>query len=240
VADALHNRRWISDIKGALTVQVLIEYIHLWQRLSNVVLQPEVEDTHIWQFSTGGQYTTKSAYEALFIGSTQFGAWERIWKSWAPGKCKFFLWTAAHKRCWTADRLARKGLEHPAACPLCDQAQETIDHLLVSCVFARQLWFNLLLRFGLQELAPNLEDEKFDDWWATASRRVTGLVLKGLNSIIILGAWNLWNHRNRCVFDGASPSISNIISSTCVDMHQWSMAGAKGVSYLLALAPRDS
>ena len=240
VTDTLHNRRWIFDIKGALTVQVLIEYIHLWQRLSNVVLQPEVEDTHIWQFSTGGQYTTKSAYEALFIGSTQFGAWERIWKSWAPGKCKFFLWTAAHKRCWTADRLARKGLEHPAACPLCNQAQETIDHLLVSCVFARQLWFNLLLRFGLQELAPNLEDEKFDDWWATASRRVTGLVLKGLNSIIILGAWNLWNHRNRCVFDGASPSISNIISSTCVDMHQWSMAGAKGVSYLLALAPRDS
>jgi len=150
------------------------------------------------------------------------------------------LWTAAHKRCWTADRLARKGLEHPAACPLCNQAQETIDHLLVSCVFARQLWFNLLLRFGLQELAPNLEDEKFDDWWATASRRVTGQVLNGLNSIIILGAWNLWNHRNRCVFDGASPSISNIISSTCVDMHQWSMAGAKGVSYLLALAPRDS
>ena len=47
VADTLHNRRWIFDIKGALTVQVLIEYIHLWQRLSNVVLQPEVEDTHI-------------------------------------------------------------------------------------------------------------------------------------------------------------------------------------------------
>jgi hypothetical protein len=69
---------------------------------------------------------------------------------------------------------------------------------------------------------------------------VSGQVLNGLNSIIILGAWNLWNHRNQCVFDGASPSISNIISTTFEDLQQWSLAGAKGVSYLLAQAPRDS
>ena len=29
------------------------------------------------------------------------------------------------------DRLARKGLPHPAVCPLCDQVEETLDHLLV-------------------------------------------------------------------------------------------------------------
>jgi hypothetical protein len=122
----------------------------------------------------------------------------------------------------------------------CDQAQETIDHLLVSCVFARQMWFFILQKFGLQMLAPNLEDESFDDWWISASGRVSGQVLNELNSIIILGTWNLWNHRNRCVFDGASPSISNILSTTFEDLQQWSLAGARGVSYLLALVPRDS
>jgi len=82
-----------------------------------------------------GQYSTKSAYEAFFVGAIHFRPWERIWKSWAPGKCKFFMWTAAHKKCWTAERLAKKGLPHPALCPLCDQVEETLDHLLVSCVF---------------------------------------------------------------------------------------------------------
>ena len=72
--------------------------------------------------------------------------------------------------------MASKGLQHPAACPLCDQAQETIDHLLVSCVFDRQLWFSILQRFGLQVLAPNLEDEIFEEWWANASGRVSGQV----------------------------------------------------------------
>jgi len=128
VYDAISGRRWISDIKGALNMQVLIEYLHLWD-LSNIELQAGVDDTHIWRFSTTGVYSTKSAYEALFIGATQFGSWERIWKSWAPGKCKFFMWTVAHNRCWTADRLAKRGLNHPPKCPLCDQVGESIDHL---------------------------------------------------------------------------------------------------------------
>jgi len=118
VFDALDDARWISDIKGALTLEVLAEYLELWDFPSNFSLQAEVDDVHVWQFSTTGQYTNKSAYEPLFIEATSFGPWKQIWKSWAPGKCKFFLWTAALNRIWTADRLARKGLPHPAACPL--------------------------------------------------------------------------------------------------------------------------
>jgi hypothetical protein len=102
------------------------------------------------------------------------------------------------------------------------------------------MWFIILQKFALQILAPNLDDVNFDDWWANASGRVYGLILNGLNSIIILGAWNLWNHCNRCVFDCTSPSITSIISTNIEDPQQWSMAGARGVSYLLTLAPRAS
>jgi len=54
VFESVNNRTWVSDIRGALTVQVLIEYINLWELFSNVELQPDVEDTHIWKFSTTG------------------------------------------------------------------------------------------------------------------------------------------------------------------------------------------
>ncbi|CAN6281013.1 unnamed protein product [Urochloa humidicola] len=229
--------RWASDIRGALTLAVIGEYLGLWHFLARVELQPEVEDSHIWQFSSTGTYSAKSAYEAMFIGATSFRPWERIWKSWAPGKCKFFMWLAAHDRCWTADRLARKGLQHPVRCPLCDQEQETIDHLLVTCVFARQTWFVVLKSFGLQALAPGPDDASFDDWWDGAASRVTGPVQKGFNSIVILVSWELWKYRNRCVFDGIQPSLMNILSVIRDAVHSWDIAGARGVAYLLALLP---
>jgi hypothetical protein len=96
--------------------------------------------THVWQFAPSGRFSTKSAYEAMFIGAIEFKPWERIWRSWAPGKCKFFMWLVAHDRCWTADRLEKRGLPHPQCCPLCDQEDKTINDLLVACVFSRQAW----------------------------------------------------------------------------------------------------
>jgi hypothetical protein len=52
----------------------------------------------------------------------------------------------------------------------------------------------------------------FADWWRKTMRRVSKEHRKGVNSLIILGAWIIWKHRNACVFEGASPSISMIWS----------------------------
>jgi hypothetical protein len=100
-----------------------------------VQLQQEVDDTHQWRFDASGKYSARSAYGNLFLGATLFQPYERFWKAWASPKFELFMWLTAHKRCWTSDRLARLGLPHPEHCPLCDQEDETLDHLLVSCVF---------------------------------------------------------------------------------------------------------
>jgi hypothetical protein len=142
VREALNNHTWISDIQGGLPVGVLIDYLRLWDILANLQLQPGTEDKHIWRFIANGQYSAKSAYEGFFLGATTLRSWEKIWKTWAPAKCSFFMWLVAHNRCWTADRLARRGIPHPERCPLCDQAPETINHLLVGCTFARDFGFD--------------------------------------------------------------------------------------------------
>jgi len=49
-------------------------------------------------------------------------------------------------------------------------------------------------RLDLQVLVPHIEDVYFDDWWHKMSSMVNGQVKQGLNSIIILMAWLLWNH----------------------------------------------
>ena len=47
-----------------------------------------------------------------------------------------------------------------------------------------------------------------------------------INSIIILGAWSIWNHRNRRVFDGITPSLPCVVATIKEEMHQWSIAEA--------------
>jgi hypothetical protein len=47
VKTTLLNNAWTLDIQGTLTIRHLLEYIQLWDLLSVVQLQPEVEDSHI-------------------------------------------------------------------------------------------------------------------------------------------------------------------------------------------------
>jgi len=65
VAQATQNRRWVGDINGALTIEVLIEYLHIWDLVDGLLLQPDVQDRYTWKLSHDGIATAK-----LHIGPT--------------------------------------------------------------------------------------------------------------------------------------------------------------------------
>jgi hypothetical protein len=52
---------------------------------------------------------------------------------------------------------------------------------------------------------------------------------KGFNIVVILGAWSLWKHRNKCVFDGVSPYLANLVEGFWEEQQNWSLAGAKNL-----------
>ena len=55
---------------------------------------------------------------------------------------------------WTVDRRRRYGLQDSAECALCGQEDEMVDQLLVSCIYARELWCRLLHPIGWERIAP--------------------------------------------------------------------------------------
>jgi hypothetical protein len=114
-----------------------------------------------------------------------------------------------------------------------------MDHLLISCVFARQFWFNFLRRAKLQELSPQSDADSFLEWWRKANEFSLGLVRKSLNSPTILGVWTLWKHRNRCVFDGAAPCSAACLAQADEERRMWELGRAKGISFLMAQLPAD-
>jgi hypothetical protein len=126
VQEGLCGNKWILDILGALTVGVIVEYLHMWDILSSVGLQQEVQDSHFWRFTTNGKFSVKSAYEGFFCGSVKFEPFERIWRTWALVKCQFLGWLVALNKYWTVDRLAKRGMDYPEKCPFATRKKKTL------------------------------------------------------------------------------------------------------------------
>lgn len=143
------------------------------------------------------------------------------WDSKAPLKCKLFIWLACRERCWTADKLAKRGMEHPVACPLCDQLPENINHLLLGCVFSREVWYNFFRHWGKENWTPNAESS-LPEWWSSISS--DGRTKKDLATVITLVCWMLWKHRNGVVFDKKSPSLARVKAEMAEESLNWSQA----------------
>ncbi|RCV45702.1 hypothetical protein SETIT_9G474500v2 [Setaria italica] len=60
---------------------------------------------------------------------------------------------------------------------------------------------------------------------------------RGFNSLVMLGAWMLWKERNDIVFNGASPRIERLLLLAQEEAVLWRLAGAKGISDLVAARP---
>jgi hypothetical protein len=63
-------------------------------------------------------------------------------------------------------------MDHLDCCPLCEQEDETIQPLLVSCVFAREVWFLILSIINLQQLTRSTTEQIFQGWWRAVVLRI--------------------------------------------------------------------
>jgi hypothetical protein len=98
---------------------------------------------------------------------------------------------------------------------------------VVSCVVARQIWFNLLAPLNLGDYAPGQQEYNFAEWWRRVLKKVKKEYKKGVNSLIILGAWMIWKHRNACVFESVAPSVISIMRQLKDEHSLWCLAGAR-------------
>lgn len=113
---------------------------------------------------------------------------------------------------------------------LCDQGEETINHLFLSCVFPRDFWFKIFRLY--------YTDCTSFCWWAHTKERREGLTRRGFNSLVVLGDWTIWKMRNGCVFEGLSPTMATVFSHFCEERDLWLMAGVKGLLFLSASVGR--
>jgi hypothetical protein len=68
---------------------------------------------------------------------------------------------------------------------LCDQLDETTDHLLCSCVFVREVWSRLLSSLGFLAATPT-QDNTLLGWWFAARATFPQALRRSFNSLVLL------------------------------------------------------
>ena len=63
-----------------------------------------------------------------------------IWNPIVLPKLGFFTWKASWGKVLTLDHLKRRGITLANRCFLCEENEETIDHLFIHCSRAKMLW----------------------------------------------------------------------------------------------------
>ena len=169
--------------------------------------------------------------QVFFVGSITFEPWKRLWKSWAPGKFKTFVWLAIWNRCWTADRLQKKEAFHIRSAAHSVIRRKTVPHY--TCVLARPFWCAILQPLNLTRLTPT-RNVSFANWWEKKKQRGSrrNSTKRDLTLYAYYGSWTLWKHRNTCVFEGSAPNLQAAVQAFKDEAHVWQLAGAKGLSTL--------
>jgi hypothetical protein len=235
VRDGLHQRSWVRCIRSGVPVAALVDYLHLWAAVDGVQLS-EQPDRLIWRWTADGSYSAKSAYDMLHTGAIKLRGHRLIWRTWAPMRVKIFLWLAFKRRHWTGDRRRRHGLEAREICYFCDQSAESIDHILVTCPFTREIWYHILHTLG-KALPPAAQSTL--GWWRRLRALFAAERRAGVDSLFALTCWHLWKERNARCFRETSTSITDLLQIIKAEGDRWAEAGAKGLREL-ALAASSS
>lgn len=222
VSDALLDNSWAADIGPNLSQDALAQFFRLWPRIAGTQLTKGVEDSVRWAWEAHGNFSARSAYVARFMGLEVSPTASFTWQSRAPLQCRFFAWLVIKNRCWTSDRLARRGLPHQDSCPLCNQQDETIQHLLIDCVFARQVWHWMGQVTARVEFEPR-QNETLGQWCSRQDGSATNR--KATRAKCLLGMWMIWKHWKDIVFNGASPSLSRTVRWIREEGRIWTKAG---------------
>jgi len=232
VAQALTGSAWITDIRlsNRQTITHLLEFVKLWELLRDVQLQPNQEDEIRWKLTPAGMYTTASAYKAEFTGCTRAALAGGLWKTWAPPKCKLFIWLITQNRVWTSDRLARRDWPHSPFCPLCRSVRESAHHLLSECRYTGKIWQHVADWVAYPELSPNAwrPSDSACTWWLNIAT-MPGVPKKAVRSLAMLITWEVWKERNARIFNRQETSVTMLLEKIKAEANLWIVAGAKAL-----------
>jgi hypothetical protein len=182
-------------------------------------------DEFKWKLTESGSYTVKSMYNDLMQGHTIFLR-KYLWKLKIPLKIKIFMWFLNNKVLLTKDNLAKRKWKGCQKCCFCNES-ETIQHLFLTCPFAKIIWRMIYLTYNLPP--PANITNMFGKWLNGVGKTDKAKIRIGISAV----CWSIWTSRNDMIFNKQTGiNFLQVIRRAAYWIQQW--------AFLLPEDQRDS
>ncbi|XP_071740957.1 uncharacterized protein [Rutidosis leptorrhynchoides] len=142
-----------------------------------------------------------------------------------PKKIEIFTWRALKKRIPVRIELDKRGIDlHSVRCPVCDDGLESVDHSLVSCKFALEVWARIYNWWNLGP-CPSSFDDILEGNLSQASSSTGKKIWQGT---VWVCAYYLWKNRNMKVFRNEMWCAPVLVNEIQVKAFEWISSRLKG------------
>ncbi len=167
----------------------------------------EVDDGLRWNLKKNGIFDICSFYTVLRDSPNVAYPWKSIWRTKAPRRACFFVWTAAWNKILTCDNLSKRGYTLTSWCCMCCCNGETVDHLLLHCPLAGVLWNWIFLIFGIHWVLSATVASLLFSWQNGLGQHSSDI----WNIVPVCLMWTIWKECNQRTFEDVSRLDSHIL-----------------------------
>jgi hypothetical protein len=189
---------WKNLNELPLTNQELAQFKEILASLQ--VFMSRSVDKILWAPAKDGIYSIKEGYKILQqngIDKVPCRAFSFCWNHVVLPKAGCFAWLTIKHRILTSDRLSRLHIAPSFNCLFCNECEEIVDHLLLTCPFASQCWNFILNKLNYSTPLQNTIWEVFQAWPVLYPKSLFANLWKCILALVV---WAIWWERNKCIF----------------------------------------
>ena len=107
----------------------------------------------------------------------------------------------------TIDNLRKRNMVLVNRCCLCKVSAESVDHLLLHCPLAKELWDSILSLFGVSWVMPHQVRELITCWQCGFGRQQYSMIWKAIPHCIM---WCIRQERNQRSFEDIEMGVADL------------------------------
>ncbi|WMV23799.1 hypothetical protein MTR67_017184 [Solanum verrucosum] len=178
------------------------------------------KDSIIRKHSRDGSLSVNKLYikEVNEYPGGKLGPWKQIWRNKVPTKVKCFSWLVARRACSTHEKLKRRGFYIASWCSLCNETEETNNHLFLHCKVTTQLWNLFLGPTHTEWIMPEHTADLLSCWISRGGRKSKKKWWCIIPSCIW---WCIWKERNSRCYDNKANSIEKVKWNCLTTFYFW-------------------